>query len=179
VSRWNCTRGFRRSRPSGPSSQSEESSTRTKPGVVEIPIDLFVGYAEEDLGRWREVLGCHAGSRDTRRGPGRLSDVRWATYGAGVAPHIQVCVTYEGGFTSWIRGASFGEVHTELCVPKPLAQMLNAAAQADDETQRSQILDRWSADRQQAEDAYRLQRIEELQDTVRRRNSAGSHPANK
>ncbi len=150
-----------------------ESSVRADVDEMRIPTERFADYAGEDLRRWREVLGCSTSARDPRRGTGWLSDVRWATHGAGVAPHIQVCVTYEGGLTSWIRGASFGEVHAELLVPQSLAEMLNAAAEAGDETERNEILDRWSADRQQAEDACRLQRIRSLQDTVRQRTAAG------
>ena len=110
------------------SSQSNVTTFQPDASETSIPSELLVAYTGEDLLRWREVLGCRTRSRDARRGVGRLLDVRWATHGAGVAPHIQVCISYERGLTSWIRGGAFAEVHTEIGVPRALGAMLDTAA---------------------------------------------------
>lgn len=178
--------GFRRGpwgrwfgRGGEPRGDPSPAAMSVEPGGDEASIvsELFVSYAGEDLQRWREAVGCRAWSRDARRGIGHLSDVRWASCGAGVAPHIQVCVRYEAGFSSWIRGAAFGVTHVRIGVSPELRGVLLAAAQAGDEGTRSEILGRWSARLRQEEDTRRLRRIRQLQDTVRRQDLDGESPA--
>ncbi|MBN1858264.1 hypothetical protein JW848_03555 [Candidatus Bipolaricaulota bacterium] len=140
-----------------------------------ISCELLVAYAGEDLRRWREVLGCRTWSWDARRGIGRLLDVRWSTHGAGVPPHIQVCTFYERGLTSWIRGAAFSKVHSEIGVSPELGEMLGKAARAWDETGRNVILDQWASKRRQAEDACQLRRIRKMQEAVHRQNSGAKN----
>ncbi len=90
-----------------------------------------------------------------------------------MAPHIQVCISYERGLTSWIRGGAFAEVHTEIGVPRALGAMLDTAARAQNEAEINVIFEQWASTKRQAEDACRLRRIEELREAARRRARAG------
>ena len=99
-----------------------------------------------------------------------MANARWATRGAGVSPHIQVCICYERGLRSWIRGAAFCRIHSKIDVPAELRDVLSETARATNDAEMDEVLNGWSVRLQRAEDARRLARIRQMQDALQRPN---------
>ena len=136
---------------------------------------LFARYAEEDLDRWRRLVGGEAVHSDPRWGIGRVVDVRWGAAGGYTASYLQVRVRYADHGTVIYRAASFGAHHRTVTVPAEVRRVIRACFEEEaDEAERVAILERHTRELREARDREMLERSEALRQRAADRCSAGA-----
>ncbi len=124
---------------------------------------LFARYAEEDLDRWRRLVGGEVIHSDSRWGIGRVIDVRLGSAGGYTASYIQVHVRYADHGTVIYRAASFGAHHRSVTVPAEVRRVIRACFEEErDEADRMAILERHTRELREARDREMLDRSEAL-----------------
>ena len=141
-------------------------------GILEaVEAGLFARYAEEDLDRWRRLIGGDAVHTDVRWGTGRIVDVRWGTTGGYTASYIQVRVRYTEHGTAVFNATSFAEHHRSVTVSAGVRRVIrDCFEEARGEADRAAILERHTRELREARDREMLERSEVL-----KRRAIGRH----
>jgi len=136
---------------------------------------LFARYAEEDLDRWRRLVGGEAVHSDPRWGIGRVVDVRWGAVGGYTASYLQVHVRYADHGTAIYRAASFGAHHRSVTVPTEVRRVIRACFEEErGEADRLAILERHTRQLREARDREMLERSEAMRRRAVDRRAAGA-----
>jgi len=144
-----------------------------KPGTW-IESGLFSRYAEEDLDRWRVLIGGSVEHVDRRWGIGRVEAVRWATSGHGVAPYVRVRVRYPDHGAVIYRAASFHVHHRSVTIPETVRGVIRACYESPcTEERREELLRRHTRGLREAEDRRRLEHADRLRRRAIERKEAG------
>ena len=135
---------------------------------------LFARYAEQDLDRWRVLIGGEAVHMNPRWGTGRVEDVRWGTCCDHVAPYIQVRVRYADHGIVVFRASSFDAHHRSVTVSPEVWRVIRACYEEErGEAERATILERHARELRDARDRQSLKRSEALRKhAVKRRKSS-------
>ncbi len=128
-----------------------------------VEATLFARYAEEDLDRWRRLVGGEAIHFDPRWGIGRVIDVRWGSAGGYTASYIQVHVRYADHGTVIYRATSLGTHHRSVTVSAEVRRVIRACfEEGRDGADRLAILERHTRELREARDREMLDRSEAL-----------------
>ncbi len=134
---------------------------------------LFARYAEEDLDRWRGLVGGEAVHADSRWGIGRVVGVRWGTAGGYTASYLQVHVRYADHGTVIYRAASFGAHHRSVTVSGEVRRVIRACFEEGRRgAERLAILERHTRELRSARDREILNRSDALRRRAVERRAA-------
>ena len=124
---------------------------------------LFARYAEEDLDRWRGLIGGEAVHSDARWCTGCIVDVRWGTVGGYTASYLQVRVRYAKHGSAVFSAASFAAHHRLATVSVEVRRVIRDCFEADrSEAERTEILERHTRELREARNREMLDRSEAL-----------------
>lgn len=139
-----------------------------------VTADVFARYAELDLDRWRQLIGCEVDPADARWGIGRVEDVRWEPRRDRGPSSISILVRYANVGRATVRAGRFGAHHRGVVVPAELDGFIKAleAAGADDAV-REAILARHSRSLREARDRAQLERSEAMRRKALKRDGIG------
>jgi hypothetical protein len=139
----------------------------TEPREHAVESDVFAQYAESDVTRWRQVVGCCVVPVDSRWGNGVVRSVSWGSLYEGVAPSVQIVIHYEAGWTVTTRAASWAEHHQRVFVPHAVAASVQACIDPSlSEEERSERLREHALALRQKQDRIRLRRVSELRQRI-------------
>jgi len=139
-----------------------------------VDAELFARYAEEDLVRWKQLVGGETVHADPRWGVGRVVDVRWGSAGGYTASYLQIRVRYAEHGTVVFRASSFDTHHRSATVPPEVRCVIRACfEERRSESERRAILDRHARDLLEARDRERLERVNELKRRTLDRRAPG------
>lgn len=135
---------------------------------------LFARYAEEDLVRWKQLVGGEVVHAKPRWGVGRVMDVRWGAVGGCTASYIQIHIRYPEHGTVVFRASSFEAHHRAATVPPEISEIIRSCFEEErSESDRRGILDRHARDLVEARDRERLEWASERKRRALDRRAAG------
>jgi len=134
----------------------------------------FSRYAEEDLARWKQLVGGETLHADPRWSVGRVVDVRWGAAGGYTASYIQIRVRYAEHGTVVFRASSFAAHHRSVTVSAEVREIIRDCFEEErSASERRAILDRHARELLEARDRERLERANELKRRTLDRRALG------
>jgi len=139
-----------------------------------VGADAFARYAELDLDRWRQLVGCNVDPADARWGIGRVEDVRWEPRRDRGPSSVSILVRYANVGRATVRAGRFGAHHRRVAVPAELDDFIQALEDAGaDDALRETILARHSRSLREARDRAQLERSKALRRKALARDGIG------
>ena len=109
-----------------------------------VAADAVARYADEDLDRWRQLVGQDAEPADPRWGRGRVEDARWEPRRDRGPSSVRIRVRYANVGRVVFHPDGFGLHNRVVGVPALVEDVLRALAEADSDEARIAILARHS-----------------------------------
>jgi hypothetical protein len=96
-----------------------------------VPAALFARYAQADLDRWRQVVGCRVEPVDARWGAGVVEGVTWGTCCEHVPAYVRIRLCYEVGWRVVACAETWQNHHRSIFVSDSVRSVIRECVEAD------------------------------------------------